>query len=312
MGQVKDWDSEAFVREYTRMMEIFRKGTRKDYLKVKQLRADEFQNTISIVNRGYYTNEQGVRYALGQDMFSRFYSREFSVENIPAIEGETEILVLDEDCLLTVERLISQGYNPAVLNMANRRNPGGGVLTGAGAQEETIFRRSDLFRSLYQYASYAQMYGLVPSEDQYPLDRNFGGVYSSGVSVFRMDEAHGYAFMDEPVKTAFVSVAGINRPELDSAGMICEHLVPAVKKKIRTILRIGLQNGHDSLVLGALGCGAFRNPPAHVARLFHEVFNEDEFKNKFRLLVFSVLEDHNSHHKHNPEGNFKPFHDEFM
>lgn len=50
----------------------------------------------------------------------------------------------------------------------------------------------------------------------------------------------------------------------------------------------------DSLVLGALGCGAFRNPPSHISHLFHEVMEEKEFKNKYRLLLFAILDDHNA------------------
>jgi uncharacterized protein (TIGR02452 family) len=60
-----------------------------------------------------------------------------------------------------------------------------------------------------------------------------------------------------------------------------------------------------------LGCGAFRNPPAHIARLFHEVMEEEEFKNKYKLLVFAILDDHNAQLKHNHEGNFLPFVKEF-
>ena len=37
---------------------------------------------------------------------------------------------------------------------------------------------------------------------------------------------------------------------------------------------------HDSLVLGALGCGAFCTPPAQMARLFHEVLSEAEFQDR--------------------------------
>ena len=80
---------------------------------------------------------------------------------------------------------------------------------------------------------------------------------------------------------------------------------------MRTIFRIGLLHHHDSLVLGALGCGAFRNPPAHIARLFHAVMEEEEFKNKYKLLVFAILDDHNARLKHNPDGNFLPFVREF-
>ncbi|MBR4482527.1 MAG: TIGR02452 family protein, partial [Paludibacteraceae bacterium] len=81
--------------------------------------------------------------------------------------------------------------------------------------------------------------------------------------------------------------------------------------KIRTILRLGLRHGNDSLVLGALGCGAFHNPPEQVAELFKQVLNEAEFKNKYRRIIFAVIDDFNAHQAHNPNGNFKPFKEVF-
>jgi hypothetical protein len=44
--------------------------------------------------------------------------------------------------------------------------------------------------------------------------------------------------------------------------------------------------------------------------MFHEV-TEMEFKNKYKLLVFAILDDHNARLKHNPDGNFLPFVREF-
>lgn len=85
-----------------------------------------------------------------------------------------------------------------------------------------------------------------------------------------------------------------------------------IKNKIRTILRIGLQNGHDSLVLGALGCGAFCNPPQHIALLFHETLNEHEFANKYKHISFAILEDPNSFQEHNKEGNVWYFEHQFV
>jgi uncharacterized protein (TIGR02452 family) len=60
-------------------------------------------------------------------------------------------------------------------------------------------------------------------------------------------------------------------------------------------------------VLGAFGCGAFRNPPRHMAELFKEVFQEREFQNRFPFVIFAILSDHNSWKEHNPEGNVLPF-----
>lgn len=287
-----------------------------NYGKVKTLRVKEFQNTIKLVNDGFYYTEDGCKVVINKTeqmtADSRFYSSEFSVQDVEPQVEQTIVGVVNADCLDEGLRLLNMGYNPAILNMASRQNPGGGVISGAGAQEETIFRRSNIFRSLYQFASYAGQYGLPKSDFQYPLDRNFGGVYSPCVTVFRYNEKSGYKLLSNPYEIAFISVAGMNRPELNRDGMIVDSLVEPIKHKIRTIFRIGLKHGHDALVLGALGCGAFRNPPRHIARLFHEVMDEIEFKNKFKHIVFAILEDHNSHKAHNTEGNFLPFKEEFQ
>ena len=46
--------------------------------------------------------------------------------------------------------------------------------------------------------------------------------------------------------------------------------------------------------------------PSHIARIFHEVMEELEFKNKYKLLLFAILDDHNVRLKHNPDGNYLP------
>ena len=76
----------------------------------------------------------------------------------------------------------------------------------------------------------------------------------------------------------------------------------ATKTKIRAMLRVGLLHGHDAIVLGAWGCGAFRNPPKNMARLFHEVLREPEFARKYHVVRFAVIEDRNSRYS-----NFAPF-----
>ena len=81
--------------------------------------------------------------------------------------------------------------------------------------------------------------------------------------------------------------------------------------KMRTIFRIGLDHGHDSLVLSAMGCGAFANPPAHIAKLFHQVIEEEEFKNRYRLIDFAILDGYKTGLRHNPDGNLLPFQREF-
>ena len=66
-----------------------------------------------------------------------------------------------------------------------------------------------------------------------------------------------------------------------------------------------MKHGHDSLVLSAFGCGAFQNPPDHIARLFKEVI--EDYKGHFKMVAFAILDDHNANKSHNIDGNYKPF-----
>jgi uncharacterized protein (TIGR02452 family) len=144
------------------------------------------------------------------------------------------------------------------------------------------------------------------------MDINFGGVYSPGVTVFR-NSADDYAFLEEPYKIGIISVAALSFKEKtgkdlqyqNPEGGFTPEGLAIMKNKIRTIYRIALANGHDSLVAGAFGCGAFRLPGTDVANLFNEILNETEFKNKFRKVTFAILA------KKKSDERFQPFYDLF-
>jgi len=282
----------------------------------RELRAEIFQQTVNIVKQGEYLYD-GKLIKLDAKIVTKetyFYKKPSPISRIKS-NNKTKFNVIEADCIETAELLKIAGYNVCLLNMANRQNPGGGVLGGAGAQEENIFRRSNLFQSLYQFADYSNQYDIERNyENSYPLDRNSGGIYSKRVTILRGSEKNGYCFLKNPFEISIVSVPAINRPQLDSINgvyYITNKLIEPSKEKIRTILRIASEFNHDCLVLSAFGCGAFRNPPHHMAKLFKDVFNEPEFKDIFELIVFAILDDHNTWKEHNPEGNILPFLREF-
>lgn len=275
-------------------------------------RAEIFQGTVkSVLSKGYHL--EGKHIEINNSIINTEF---FDKPNALTQKNnyKTKFSVVNADCLEIAEMLQKSGLNPCVLNLANRQNPGGGVLNGAGAQEENLFRRSNLFISLFQFARYANEYGIDRSSESYPLNRNTGGIYSEKVTVFRASEKNGYRYLKTPYQMAFVSVPAINRPELIKKGdlyYLLEKYIEPTKEKIRTILRIAGKYQHDSLVLGAFGCGAFCNPPNHIAQLFKEVFMEDEFVNTFNYVVFAIFQDHNSFKEHNPYGNVVPFFEVF-
>ena len=284
---------------------------------IRAIRADVFLNTVDCVLGGGYTLPDGTRVVLplsptiAQD--TRFYSGE-----IPASQGvpgaaPAKVEVREGDCLVVAHDLIAKEgvAEVCVLNMANRQTPGGGVYRGAGAQEEHLFRSSDYFRSLYQYAPFGGQYGVAHAPESYPLDRNFGGAFSRDVTVFRGPEAEGYPLLAQPWRCNFVAVPAISGPDTfrDANGeeRLTQPMANGTRNKIRTILRIARENGQRVLVLGAFGCGAFHNPPRHVAELFKEIIDSPEFAGAFDRIVFAIIENHNSR----GAGNLPPFRDVF-
>lgn len=84
------------------------------------------------------------------------------------------------------------------------------------------------------------------------------------------------------------------------------------KNKIRTILRIALDIGHDSVVLGAFGCGVFNLLPSEVSKMFYDGLNEPEFKGNFKIISFAIFERKaKKGFKIGSNGKFKPFYDLF-
>jgi uncharacterized protein (TIGR02452 family) len=177
----------------------------------------------------------------------------------------------------------SQTTKPvAVLNLASERHPGGGWQTGAMAQEEALCYRSSLYRSLRRRF--------------YPIP-SLSVIHTPSVLIIRSATAAGHKLYplpagDLPV-TSVISVAALRHPYLTpdekafaSAGQRVE-----TKRKIRVSLRVAAMNGHTKLVLGALGCGVFANPPTDVAQCFLEVFQEQEFQGGWwEDVVFAVMD----------------------
>ena len=165
--------------------------------------------------------------------------------------------------------------------MASDLHPGGGCKKGALAQEESLCYRSTLYHTLDKSPTY------------YPLPP-LSGIYSPAVVVHRQDMSRHfqpYASPHEWFSLGVVSIAGLRKPELsaDEAEFATPSVQRLLENKIRQTLRIAVKAGQEYLVLGALGCGAFRNPPGLVARTFLKVLKEHEWKGWFAGLVFAVM-----------------------
>ncbi|CAG8518581.1 8234_t:CDS:2 [Funneliformis caledonium] len=230
-------------------------------------------------------------------------------EKVPEMQEEPVIKVVEGDCLIRALELTREGFNPLVLNMASATNAGGGYKNGAGAQEENLFRRTNL----YQYHERNK-------KDWYPIPL-LGGVYCPNATVIRSSEQEKYEFLEVPKVISFVAVAAMRRPKIikDQSGefTLSPEAKTITRHKIRSILNIGLIHGHDAIVLSAFGCGAYGNPPSTMAQLFYEIISTEyagggeNLPKTYRHISFAIFDDNNASKTHNPEGNLLPFQKRF-
>lgn len=297
------WDAVGWLKRFRESSEN-RKLGRTGPGELLGLRKEVFDNTVAAVKAGAYEPSYTwfknaanpnpiVRLGSSPTIASdtRFYQAE--IKGSWGNGGKTDVRVLEGDCL-AVARLVAQTEpETAILNMANPLTPGGGVYSGRGAQEEYLFRCSDYFLSLYQYATSFDpaAYGVAPASERYPLDSDFGGVFSRGVTVFRGPEEEGYPLLDKPWRANFIAVAG---PQgLSNAGGLDSPAGRNLANKVRTVLAIAAENGQRKLVLSALGCGAFNSGATIVATAFRSAIESAEFAGAFDRIVFAIKPDHN-------------------
>lgn len=280
--------------------------TREERIKV-------WKDTVDAVNDGSYESESGevIEFTKQDEMKAEsvFYAAKCKCGNVTveASAKKAEVSVINDDCLKVAERLTEEGLETCVLNMASFLRPGGGVMSGSAAQEEDIFRRTNIFKSLFQYSILAADYGVEENEQQYPLERTYGAIYTPHVTVFRGSSAEGYKYLDKPFMVNVVSVAAVKRPQIVGNRDIQDWVKNTIGRKVMQMLDIAICHGNDAIVLGAFGCGAYATPPEPVAKIFKAVLEMDRYAKAFDKVVFAVLDDANSHKAHNPEGNYKPF-----
>ena len=261
-----------------------------------------------------------------EHLAAKTYRNEFTV-SAPMLPTNTVTDCVNADCVDVAEQLIGEGLNPAILNLASRTSPGGGYHKGTGAQEESLCQASTLSMSLYRFGSpkykHIRDAGVPPVPDVYPLDINFGGVYSPCVTFFRNNKDNYYSMRETTFDCAVVTVASLSNREkneytnderiyFDNEGCLTSEGRAIESNKIRTLFRIALENGHDSMVLGAFGCGVYNLHSNEVAELFRTVMNEPEFLNRFKKLVFAIYEGKPSPRRRTPierNGKFAPFYE---
>lgn len=208
----------------------------------------------------------------------------------------------DRDCPVSITRersiecalkwkKIHPEYKVAVLNFASATRPGGGVATGSSAQEECICRCTTLYPCLNTPEAIAKFY--EPHRQNVGPLHNDDIIYTQNVAIIKNDD---YFSLDAPVYVDIITCAAPNLREKNvskynqerepAPDISPEELKALHVSRARQILAVAAWYHVDVLVLGAFGCGAFRNDPEVVASAYKEVL--PEFSKYFKEIQFAI------------------------
>ena len=206
-----------------------------------------------------------------------------------------KIVVSKKRSFEAAQAYTGKGDKVCVLNFASSANPGGGVTNGASAQEECLCRISTLYFNLDTDEMWKKFY--KPHRALRSPLHNDDIIYTPDIVVFKTDTASPSLLPQEKwYKTDVLTCAAPNLRSRASSPyghgddellLSDEELAKLHQKRDRRIFDVAVQNNVDVLILGAFGCGAFRNNPVVVARVMMDLAKEYAYA--FKVIEFAVF-----------------------
>lgn len=262
-------------------------------MKNKSGRTEIAKRSLQIIEDGFYLFENEEKVIVKDKIaHSVAQTRTYTPEAIQALKEA--VLAMDKDkfdCRIevwncsTIEALqkLNGSAKTGILNFASAKNPGGGFLGGASAQEESLARSSSLYaalskdRSMYEY-----------NRSRTTLLYSDYLIYSPE-TIFWFDDEGNY--LPELLVVDVITSPAPNRGAILQNNWKDElELLPEVfKERIMQVLSVAYKHECDTLILGAWGCGVFRNEPADVAAYFDEVIR-GYFRSAFKHIVFAIYD----------------------
>ena len=163
----------------------------------------------------------------------------------------------------TMEAATRYQGKTAVLNFASWTNPGGGVKTGANAQEESICRISTLYPCLADREMMNRFY--LPHREEKSYLHNDDCIYTPRVIVFKTDAMIPRLLPEDSWSRIDVITCAAPNLRLENGEKRWIGDKDLLELHCRRIGRILDIAGVENMVLGAFGCGVFLNDPEIVA-----------------------------------------------
>lgn len=203
-------------------------------------------------------------------------------------DEKAKVVVSKKRTFEAAEPYAKSGLKTAVLNFANAFHPGGGVVRGSSAQEESLCRCSTLYDSLVSPFMIENFY----KKHSAFLDNlaNDDVIFSPAVKVFKSDIRFPEILPENQWFDVDVLTSAAPNIRAGWNGVIeisDEKLSALHESRLRKILDVAAANKDDVVILGAFGCGAFKNPPKVVATVAKKVIAD--YEHAFKTIEFAVF-----------------------
>ncbi len=263
------------------------------------------RETMAIMKQGYYVVSGGKKVEIKEELehsvtasrliapkegqkllevYETGYQKEKSGDEKgdSSVKTEWKSRVENLSTVDAIFKLVQEGKkNIGVLNFASAKNPGGGFLNGAMAQEESLAASSILYETLVAHEEYYR----VNRANSSMMYTDYG-IYSPDVVFFRDGR---FALVEEPVKASVLTLPAVNMGQVILKGEDVGQAEQVMFRRMKLALAIFADQGVKNLVLGAYGCGVFRNEPRKVAMWWKELL-DGEMGSLFDSVFYAVLD----------------------
>ena len=165
-----------------------------------------------------------------------------------------------------------------LLNFASYKEPGGMFLYGSMAQEESLCHAS----LLYPVLSSARVTGMFYHQHKKMLNRalyHSDLLYAPEVPFYRGGEQAAFDIITCAAPNKGTAQKYQNVPDRE--------VEQAMRHRIDSILYSAWDQEAQALILGAFGCGVFKNDITFVSRCFRDLL-QGKYKDCFQKVVFAV------------------------
>lgn len=242
------------------------------------------KEVLDLIDRGTYTAGGSVVSIECEIKSSLDGSRLYSPDDLATLRsrlptGDRPIVDVVNGTTQTVARTMSESGPLVLLNFASARNPGGGFLNGAKAQEEDLCRCSTLYATLIQHQEYYDA-----NRKQSSLLYTDYAIFSPTVPFFKTRGTGEY--LDNPFVASVITAPAPNtKPYLAKSGDP-KLLQECFERRWKNVMAIAVDIGTPNVLLGAWGCGAFGGDPAIASQTAKNAIHE--FGPAFDRVVFAI------------------------